>query len=72
MLVLTLVYAGALVGRLPFAAITALFVTLFCALFAPEGTPTVRRWRVALLCGRAGHGGRSCVVFEQVFLVRLP
>lgn len=70
-LALTLVYAGALVGRLPFAAITALFITLFCALFAPEGTSAVRRWRTALLCGALGTAA-IVVVFERVFLVRLP
>lgn len=71
MLALTLVYAGALVGRLPFAAITALFITLFCALFAPDGTSTMRRWRVSLLCGVLGTAA-IVVVFERVFLVRLP
>lgn len=71
MLVLTLVYAAALVGRLPFAAITAIFMTLFCALFAPDGTPTARRWRTALLCGVLATAV-IVVVFERVFLVRLP
>jgi len=70
MLVLTLVYAGALVGRLPFAPITVVFVTLFCGLYAPGGT-VLRRWGGALLSGLFGTAA-IVGVFQHLFLVRLP
>lgn len=70
-LLLTLVYAGLLIGRAPFWLATALFVAAFVGSFAPEGQAPLRRVAVALLAG----GLTSAVVtlvFQYVFLVRLP
>ena len=70
MLVLTLAYAAVAVGRLPFVPATAVFVALFCALY-DERKAGWRRW-----CGAALAGVLTALVvmlvFERVFLVRLP
>lgn len=67
-------FAVGLVGSLPFWAATAIFVTLFIALF--EWRPEPRRRRVirlatallqGVLTGAAVH-----LVFQELFLVRLP
>ncbi|MDP1533351.1 MAG: tripartite tricarboxylate transporter TctB family protein [Rubrivivax sp.] len=70
MLVLSLVYAAGLIGRVPFAPATALFVTLFTAIYAGSVSPA-RRWGVALLAG-ALTTLLVVGVFERIFLVRLP
>ncbi len=70
-MVLSLVYAGLLIGRAPFWFVTALFVAAFVALFAPEGQPPARRALVALATGVITSAVVS-VVFQQIFLVRLP
>ncbi len=70
-MVLTLVYAGLLVGRAPFWLVTALFVAAFVAVFAPPGTAPARRATVAVLAGVLTSAVVT-VVFQQVFLVRLP
>lgn len=70
-MVLSLVYAGLLIGRAPFWLATALFVTAFVASFAPEDQSRVRRITVSLLAGVLTSAVVT-VVFQQVFLVRLP
>ncbi|WP_170984771.1 tripartite tricarboxylate transporter TctB family protein [Roseomonas sp. AR75] len=66
-------YAGFLVGRLPFWMATALFVFAFTAVFewerGPKGRP--RRLAEAALIG-LGTGLAVLYVFERIFLVRLP
>jgi hypothetical protein len=70
-LVLSLVYAGALLGRAPFWLVTALFVAAFTWVFAPDGQPTARRTAAALAAGVVTSAVVT-VVFQSVFLVRLP
>lgn len=70
-MVLTLVYAGLLIGRAPFWLVTALFVAAFVALFAPADQAPARRATVAVLAGVL-TAAVVTLVFEQVFLVRLP
>jgi hypothetical protein len=70
-LLLTLLYAGLLIGRAPFWLVTALFVAAFVASFAPEGQAPRRRVAVALLAG-ALTSAVVTLVFQHVFLVRLP
>jgi len=70
-MVLSLVYAGLLIGRAPFWLATALFVTAFVASFAPEDQSRIRRITVSLLAGVLTSAVVT-VVFQQVFLVRLP
>jgi hypothetical protein len=69
-LVLTLGYAAVLVGRVPFTAATAAFVALFTWVFAADG-PLWRRIGVALLSGVL-TAVAIVLVFERIFLVRLP
>jgi len=70
-LVLALLYAGLLIGRAPFWLVTALFVAAFVAAFMPADRSHRRR---ALVAAAAGVLTSAVVtlVFEQVFLVRLP
>lgn len=70
MLLLTLGYAVGTVGRLPFAPATAVFVALFTWVFA-DTMPPVRRALTALASGVL-TAAAVVLVFEQVFLVRLP
>lgn len=70
MLLLTLGYAAGLVGRLPFALATALFVAAFCWLYA-EGSAPLRRALGAVAAGVL-TSAVVVLVFEQLFLVRLP
>ena len=69
-LALTLAYAALGLGRLPFAPLTAVFVAAFCWNFdeRPAGWP---RARTALLVGVA-CALVVVLVFERIFLVRLP
>jgi hypothetical protein len=69
-LALTLGYAVAAIGRVPFWLATTLFVAAFCALFA-EDASLRRRVAVALLAGVL-TAAAVVLVFERVFLVRLP
>jgi hypothetical protein len=71
--VLGTLYAGVLVGRLPFWAAVALFVFAFTASFEWERGPAgrLRRLLEAALLGLA-TGAAVTWVFEQIFLVRLP
>jgi len=70
-LALSLVYAGALLGRAPFWLVTALFVAAFTWLFAPDDQPPTRRAIAALMAGVVTSAVVT-VVFQHVFLVRLP
>ena len=71
--VLGTVYAGGLVGRLPFWLASALFVFAFTVAFEWEKGPEGRARRIveAALIG-LGTGVVVMLVFERVFLVRLP
>jgi hypothetical protein len=68
---LSLGYAGAMIGRVPFWLATFLFVTAFVSCFAPPETTPLRRLAVAVLAGVLATAVVT-LVFEQVFLVRLP
>jgi hypothetical protein len=70
-MVLSVLYAGLLVGRAPFWLVTALFVAAFVATFTPPGQALPRRLGVALIAGVLTSAVVT-VVFQQVFLVRLP
>jgi Tripartite tricarboxylate transporter TctB family len=70
-LALSLVYAAVLVGRTPFWLATVLYVTAFTWLFAQADRGAVRRALVALVTGVVTTAV-VVLVFEQVFLVRLP
>ena len=70
MLLLTLGNAAAGVGRLPFGPVTALFVAAFCWTFDDRSTPR-RRATTAMLAGVL-TAIVVVLVFERVFLVRLP
>jgi hypothetical protein len=71
MLVLTLAYAVGLIGRVPFALATFLFVTAFTYAFSPDDASPRRRVVAALASGVLSTTV-IVLVFEQVFLVRLP
>ena len=72
---LCLGYAGGLIGRLPFWLATLVFVALFVALFewplARNAREHARRLAVALGFG-AIVAAAVTLVFQEVFLVRLP
>ena len=70
MLVLTLAYAAGMVGRMPFWLATSLFVAAFTAVFA-DTLPPVHRAITALASG-ALTTLAVLLVFERIFLVRLP
>ncbi|MDP1740845.1 tripartite tricarboxylate transporter TctB family protein [Polaromonas sp.] len=70
-LLLTLVYATGLIGRLPFWLATALFVAAFVGYFAPPEKTPARRLMAAVLAG-ALTALIVTLVFQYVFLVRLP
>jgi hypothetical protein len=69
-LLLTLAYAALAVGRAPFALATAVFVAAFCWLFS-ESPSAPRRIGVAIAAGVL-TALFVVVVFERLFLVRLP
>jgi FtsH-binding integral membrane protein len=71
MLPLTLVYAAALLGRLPFWLATALFVSGFTWAFTPPDQPKLRRIVTALVSGVITTSV-VILVFQEIFLVRLP
>jgi putative tricarboxylic transport membrane protein len=66
-------YAGFLVGRLPFWAASAVFVFCFTAAFewGDARRPAWRRLLEAAALG-LGTGLAVSLVFERIFLVRLP
>jgi len=70
MLALCFAYAAGLVGRVPFTVATAVFVAAFTWAYADSTTPG-RRIAVALASGLA-TAVLIVLVFERVFLVRLP
>jgi hypothetical protein len=67
---LSLGYAAVLVGRAPFAPSTALFVAVFTFVFS-ETSSLPRRVGVAVASGVL-TAIVIVLVFERVFLVRLP
>jgi putative tricarboxylic transport membrane protein len=72
---LTVGYAGGLVGRVPFWLATALFVFAFTALFEWREAETPRRRWTNLAAAAALAVATSAAVswvFRYVFLVRLP
>jgi hypothetical protein len=71
MLALSLVYAAGLIGRLPFWLATPLFVGAFIFLFTEEGRPPLRRAAMAVAVAVLTTLA-VVLVFEQIFLVRLP
>ena len=71
MLPLTLVYAAAMLGRLPFWLATALFVASFTWAFTPPEQPKLRRLVTALISGVITTAV-VIFVFQEIFLVRLP
>ncbi|MCW5650478.1 MAG: tripartite tricarboxylate transporter TctB family protein [Ramlibacter sp.] len=70
-LALCLLYAAGLIGRIPFWLATALFVAGFTWLFAPPEQARLKRLIAALVAG-ALTSAVVTLVFQQVFLVRLP
>ena len=70
-ILLTLVYAGGLIGRVPFWLGTALFVGTFTWLFAPPEHSVQRRLTHCVLAGGLTSAVVS-IVFQEIFLVRLP
>lgn len=74
-LLLTLGFAGFLVGRMPFWLATAIFVFLFVALFEWRRGDGWRRHLARLAVALALAVATALAVtylFEEVFLVRLP
>lgn len=69
---LTLGYAAGLVGRVPFWLATAAFIFLFISAF--EYSDTDRRARMLVVAAILAviASAAVVVVFEQLFLVRLP
>ena len=70
MFVLCFGYAAGLVGRVPFTLATALFVAAFTWAYA-DPAPPARRIVTALVSGVL-TAAVIVLVFERVFLVRLP
>lgn len=70
-LALTLGYATVLIGHIPFWLATALFVATFTWFFAPPEHTPLRRLVSAVIAGLLTSLVVT-LVFEQVFLVRLP
>ena len=75
LLALTLLYAGALIGRVHFLAGTFIFVAAFILVFDWEFTPTPHgRIRLAVTAGVQAALTSFVVwyVFQNIFYVRLP
>ena len=70
-LVLCLIYACLLIGRVHFIAATTAFVAAFVWLFTPDGVSPRKRVIAAVIAGLATAIAVD-LVFEDVFLVRLP
>jgi len=71
MLVVTLTYAIGLIGRVPFWLATSVFIAVFTYLFTPAEASRARRVLAALASGVLTTVV-IVLVFEQIFLVRLP
>ena len=70
---LGVLYAGVLVGRLPFWMASALFVFAFTAAFEWEAGPQGRARRLVEAAALGlGTGLVVMLVFQKLFLVRLP
>jgi len=70
---LGILYAGVLVGRVPFWLASALFVFAFTSAFEWERSATGRVRRVVEAAALGiGTGIAVTLVFERLFLVRLP
>jgi putative tricarboxylic transport membrane protein len=70
---LALLYAGFLVGRLPFWLATALFVFAFIAAFEwPRGPAGRPRRLIEAAAIALGASAAVTLLFEDLFLVRLP
>jgi len=69
--VLMLAYAAGLVGRVPFAPATAVFVAVFTFVFTPRESAIAKRAIVAVVVGVL-TAVIVVLVFERLFLVRLP
>jgi uncharacterized membrane protein YhaH (DUF805 family) len=70
-MLLSLLYAGLLIGRAPFWLVTALFVAAFVATFAPADQTPARRLIVSVVAGVLTSAVVT-LLFQHVFLVRLP
>ncbi|MBJ3775827.1 tripartite tricarboxylate transporter TctB family protein [Acuticoccus mangrovi] len=70
-LVLCLGYAAGLLGRVPFWAATAIFVALFTFVFTVREAGPVRAGAGSLVLA-AAVAVAVTLLFERVFLVRLP
>jgi putative tricarboxylic transport membrane protein len=71
--VLGALYAGVLVGRIPFWMASALFVFAFTTVFEWERGPEGRARRLAEAAALGiATGITVMLVFERIFLVRLP
>lgn len=70
MLVLALGYAAVAVGRAPFGVATAVFVALFCGVYSDQ--PSMPRRVATSLAAGVLTAVTVVVVFERIFLVRLP
>lgn len=70
-LALCLVYAIGLVGHIPFWAATALFMAVFVAVFSFDRTRALRSTAIAVGLAIVTAAAVT-VLFEDVFLVRLP
>jgi len=70
MLVLALAYAALAVGRVPFGPATAVFVAVFCGVFSDQ--PSMARRVLTSLAAGVLTAITVVLVFERVFLVRLP
>ena len=72
---LCVIYAVVLVGRIPFFWATSLFITAFALAFAlpgaPPGRPRLMAAGISVALG-IGMAFAISILFEQVFLVRLP
>jgi putative tricarboxylic transport membrane protein len=74
-LVLTIGYAGVLIGRMPYALATGLFVFVFVLVFEWQPGLSAARWARLLAVAAvlaALTGGVVSWVFERLFLVTLP
>jgi hypothetical protein len=70
-MLLSVGYAVALVGHVPYSLGTALYVGAFVAIFSAPGSSLKRRLLVGAIAGVATAAAVT-VVFEHIFLVRLP
>jgi putative tricarboxylic transport membrane protein len=73
--VLTIVYAGILVGRIPYWLATALFIFIFILVFEwRSGMPPKQRSRIGLVAAILAVIVSAAVsyAFERLFLVTLP